>query len=182
MSRSELHCDSCGAPFSGFICEHCGKLAAHLESAADENRALDEFHKQLQALKPKEQSKWLLESGFLPDNREVLIEAGIYCVPLLKNSAIYDAAASRLEAIVLKLKLTADDTKAQRAVEDFRAHLKQYQKEKRTEAALGIGCLLTILALTITGGWWLIRTTGVIVGVPLIIIGIVIVIYLLVKK
>ncbi len=182
MSRSEHHCDSCGAPYSGFICEHCGKLATHLESAADENRALDEFHKQLQKLKPKEQSQWLLESGFLPDNKEVLIEAGIYCVPFLKNSAIYDAAASRLEAISLKLKLTADDPKAVRAVESFQAHIKQYKKEKRTEAALGMGCLLTILALTIAGGWWLIKAAGVLLGVPLIIAAIIIVIYLLVRK
>jgi hypothetical protein len=182
MSRSEHHCDSCGAPYSGFICEHCGKLAAHLESAADENRALDEFHRQLQKLKPHEQSQWLLESGFLPDNREVLIEAGIYCVPFLKNSAIYDAAASRLEAIILKLKLTADDPKAERAVQDFQAHIKQYKTDKRTEAALGMGCLLTILALTIAGGWWLIKAAGVLIGVPLIIVGIIIVIYLLVRK
>lgn len=182
MSRSEHHCDSCGAPFSGFICEHCGKLAANLESATDENRALDEFHRQLQKLKPKEQSQWLLESGFLPDNKDVLIEAGIYCVPFLKNSALYDAASSRLGAIILKLRLLADDPKAQRAIEDFEKHIRRYQSEKRTQAVLGIGCALTILALTVAGGWWLIHAAGLMVAVPLIIVGVVVVIYLLVRK
>src|SRR3712207_4861855 len=105
-------CDSCGAPCKGLICEHCGKPTAHLADATEENRALDEYHHLLQRLTPEDQRGWLLTSGFMPDNKEVLIEAGIQCLPLLQNMSISDAAASRLEAIITKLKLLHDDHQA----------------------------------------------------------------------
>jgi hypothetical protein len=168
---------------SGLVCAHCGKLAAPLNNAADENRALDEYHKQLQKLEPGKESKRLLESGFLPDNRDVLIEAGIYCVPLLKNVTIYESAASRLEAIILKLNLMPnEDRQTRRAVEDFQARIKQYKATKRSDDLYGIGCLLLIAAAIIAFGWVLIRVAGLSIALPLIIILVICVIYLLLKK
>ena len=182
MSQLETNCNSCGAPISGLICGHCGKLTSRLNNAADENQALDEYHNLLSKLKPDEQSNWLLESGFLPDNREVLIEAGIYCVPLLKKISLYDAAAARMEAIILKLKLMPESGQTRRAIEDFQAKIEQYKLDKRKDDIFGVGCLLLILAAIVAFGWWLIRDAGLSVAVPLIVVAVVAVVYLLLRK
>lgn len=182
MSQAETTCSSCGAPVGGLICAHCGQLTAQLNNAADENHALDEYHKLLQSQTPEQQRNRLLESGFLPDNREVLIEAGIYCVPLLKKISLYDAAAARLEAIILKLKLMPESGQTRRAVEDFQAKIEQYKLEKRKDDIYGFGCLLLILSAIAAFGWWLISDAGLSVAVPLMVVTVVVVVYLLLRK
>ncbi|HEX8493027.1 MAG TPA: hypothetical protein VF658_09320 [Pyrinomonadaceae bacterium] len=181
MGQVETKCGSCGAPVGGLICGHCGNLAARLDNAADENRALDEYHKLLSKLKPEEQRSWLLESGFLPDNREILIEAGIYCVPLLKKITLYNAAAARLEAIILKLKLMPESGQTRHAIADFQAKIEQYKLDKRKDDVYGAGCLLLISAAIVAFGWWLISAAGLSVAVPLIVVVVVVVVYLLLK-
>jgi hypothetical protein len=181
MEQLKANCDSCGAPAKGVICAHCGKPTAHLADAADENRALDEFHKLLQKLEPEEQRNWMT-SGFIPDHKEVLIEAGIYCLPFLKTMSAYDAAASRLEAIILKLKLMHGDQQARQAIEDFTAQIAAYKSAKRSDDLLGIGCVLLIVAAIGAVSWWLIWDAGLTVAVPLIIIMIAVVAYLIFRK
>ena len=181
MDQLNVDCDSCGAPCKGLICEHCGKPTSHLSNAADENRALDEYHKLIQKLKPEEQRNWLI-SGFIPDNKEVLIEAGIYCLPFLKSSSLNDAAASRLEAVALKLKLISRDEHTRQAVADFQANIRSYKLAKRKDDLLGAGCLLLILGAMIAVGWWLIWDAGLTVGVPLIILMVIVVAYLILRK
>lgn len=181
MDQLKAACDSCGAPCKGLICEHCGKPTSHLASAADENRALDEYHKLIQKLKPEQQRDWLA-SGFIPDNREILIEAGIYCLPFLKNMSLGAAASSRLEAVTLKLKLLRGDRQTSQAIEDFQSKLNDYKSAKRKDDLLGIGCLLVIVAAMVAVGWWLIWDAGLTVGVPLIIVMVVAVAVLLLRK
>ena len=180
MTQSKDKCDSCGAPCKGLICEHCGKPTAHLANAADENRALDEYQSLIQKLKPGEQRNWLT-TGFIPDNKEILIEAGIYCLPFLKTMSTYEAAASRLEAIILKLKLMKSDEQTRQAVKDFQANLESYKSTKRKDDLLGIGCLLAIVAAMGAVSWWLIWDAGLTVAVPLIIVMVVVVAVLILK-
>ena len=180
MDQLQDKCDSCGAHVKGLICEHCGKPTAHLASAADENRALDEFHKLLQKLKPEEQRNWLT-SGFIPDNKEVLIEAGINCLPFLKTMSVNEAAAARLEAIILKLKLMHGDEQAREAIEDFKAGIAAYKSAKLSDNLLGMGCAGLILAAMGAVSWWLIWDAGLTVAVPLIIVMVVVVAYLILR-
>ena len=182
MTTLNSNCDSCGAPSKGLICEHCGKPTAHLVNAADENRALDEYHNLLQKLAPDDQRNWLLTSGFIPDHKEVLIEAGIYCLPLLKSMSIYDAAASRLETIITKLKLLHDDQQARRAIEDFQAGIESYRAQKRKDNVSSAGCLLMILAAIIAVSYWLVWEFGLSIAVPIIVIIVVAITWLIVKK
>lgn len=183
MSQIEANCNSCGAPPGGLVCAHCGKVTSRLNSAADENHALDEYHKLLGQRKPEEQSEWLLTSGFLPDHSEVLIEAGIYCVPLLKNPALATAAAARLEAITLKLDLMPGaDRQTRRAIADFQQKIKAQQSTEKTDTLLVAGCFLSILLAVGTLCWWLIFDAGWFVVMPLILIGTVSVIVWLLRR
>jgi hypothetical protein len=182
MDSPNGNCDSCGAPAAGLICGHCGKPATHLSNASEEDRALDEFHNLLQGLKPEDQRSWLLTSGFIPDHKGVLIEAGIRCLPLLQDMKIYDAAASRLEAIITKLKLLHGDRQAALAVEDFRAKIEGYKVEKRKNNYLTAGCLLAIIAAVVGVGWWLVWGFGWNVAVPVIAGIVLIILWLIFKK
>jgi hypothetical protein len=182
MDTPDSNCDACGAPGEGLICEHCGKPTAHLVNAADENRALDEYHNLLRQLAPDDQRNWLLTSGFIPDHKEVLIEAGIYCLPLLKSMSIYDAAASRLETIITKLKLLHGDEQARRAIEDFQAGIESYKTQKRKDNFSSAGCLLTILAAITAVGYWLVWEFGLSIAVPIIAVIVVVTTWLIVKK
>jgi hypothetical protein len=182
MSPSKDNCEACGAPAGGgLICEHCGKPASHLAGRAEENRALDEYHNLLQQRDPRDQRNWLLNSGFLPDNKEVLIEAGIQCLPLLQNMSIYEAAAWRLTAVITKLELMHGDQQALRAAEDFRARIKEYKAQKRKDDLLGVGCMLLILAVVIGVGWWLVWDFGPTVAVPIIVVILVVIAWLILK-
>jgi hypothetical protein len=181
MDQLKANCDSCGALAEGIICEHCGRPTIHLATQADENRALDEYHKLIQKQKPEEQRQWL-ESGFIPDSKEVLIEAGIYCLPFLQNTSLNGAAASRLDAIMLKIKLMPGDQQTLQAIEVFQKKLDGYKSAKKKDDLLAIGCLVLILLAMAAVGWWLIWDAGLTVAVPLIIVMVVGFVYLLLRK
>jgi hypothetical protein len=174
------NCPSCSAVVLGFICEHCGRLSAHVGSAADENRALEEFHHLLQKLSPdlksekadekdaqaselddaeklEERAIHLLRTGFIPDHKEVLIEAGVYCIPYLEsNQSLEEAARARLESIVTKLKLIPQDAQTKLAVEEFQAKVKAHKAQSaRDDIIYGGGCMLIILLIVVAIIIWL---------------------------
>src|SRR5689334_7827243 len=97
-------CHACGAPTKGtYVCAFCGAMI-HPSTAADEQRrALDEY--QNAVTKADENGKRaLFRTGFLPEDKSLLIEAGVRLVPFLQFGLLGDDAAGRLEAIALKLK------------------------------------------------------------------------------
>ncbi len=177
---SSINCPSCSAVVRGLICEHCGRLPANIGSAAEESRALDEFHQLLQKLAPElksqealqkdataqtdeteaeeqrqEKVKHLLRTGFIPDYKEVLIEAGVYCIPYLDSEYPGDAARSRLESITTKLKLIPQDQQTRLAVEEFQAKIKEHKAHrKRDDLIYGGGCFF-LLAVCIIALVWL---------------------------
>jgi hypothetical protein len=166
-----VNCSSCSAPISGLICEHCGKLAPYVTSLADENRALDQFNHLLHQLADDsnddkdgkdnfeenqrriERAEHLLHTGFIPDHKEVLIEAGIYCLPFLKSYiGLEDAALSRLDSIITKLKLMPEDAQINRAIDEFQSKIKEFEaKRKRENLWWGGGCVffMGLIALLI---------------------------------
>ena len=96
--------------------------------------------------------------------------------------ALYDAAASRLEAVILKLKLMPGDEQTRQAIGDFQAKIESYKSIKRKDDLLGVGCLLLILAAMVAVSWWLIWDAGLTVAVPLIIVMVVVVVVLILRK
>jgi hypothetical protein len=165
-----ISCPSCGAKASGLICDHCGRLTTFVDSVADENRALDEFHNLIHKLarelsEEKEgrehedemfekaaKAAQILRTGFIPDNKEVLLEAGVYCLQLMRGYFdIEDAALSRLESIVTKLKLMPQDQQVKLAVAEFECKIKELKEEKKNDNFYFLSCcgLAFILVLTI---------------------------------
>jgi hypothetical protein len=152
-------------------------LSADVSSAADENRALEEFHHLLQKLAPElkseqadeknaeagqaeideaekreERAIHLLRTGFIPDHKEVLIEAGVYCIPYLEsNQSLEEAARARLESIATKLKLIPQqDAQTKLAIEEFQTKIKAHKAHvAREDIIYGGGCLLIILLIVV---------------------------------
>ncbi len=145
---AQTTCPNCGAPVSRAICQYCGTQVVPNLSLDEQKQALDIYHGLLAAKNRPEQLN-LLRSGFLPDAPEVLVEAGLRCVPLMEDttdSKLNEAAAARLRAIVLKLKLGGQASSAattiSSAVTEFEKQIEQQQKLSSYRALAGLAILV----------------------------------------
>ena len=91
----------------------------------------------------------MLLNGFLPDHPAVLVEAGMRCVPLIDmgNTAAgeVEAAAKRLRAIVIKLRLLAQNKQAEKAVAELEAILDEYKKADQKMNRFLLGCFVFLV-------------------------------------
>lgn len=147
----ETTCHQCNAPLNGFVCEYCGSLANLYMNREEEMQALTEYHNILLKLeeKPEEEIK-MLSKGFIPSNPDVLIEAGIRVMPLidLTNTGddVVEAAARRLDAISLKLRLLPDGSESTRALQEFDTFTEEFKLlHKKQDREGGIIAVLMIL-------------------------------------
>jgi hypothetical protein len=143
-------CGTCGSPYVGFVCDHCGALASAPTSPEQERQALDEY-RALVARSERQQQVQLLKSGFLPDDSAQLINAGLHCVSLIDSNEVIasrsDAAVGRLEAVAIKLDLLPQDGEIRRANAAFRAKIGDYRAKARRDTFLG----LALMAIVATG-------------------------------
>ena len=111
--------------------------------ADNELQQLNAFHEQLAALESVAQAS-LLRNGFLPDSPDVLVEAGIRCLPLIESgdSRINDGAVDRLEAIVFKLRHGADSGGVRKMLNELEAVLQKHCARERSDTRLGFGIIL----------------------------------------
>jgi hypothetical protein len=153
-------CDHCGAVLDGSVCKYCGSGVASTEALDRERRALDEFHAKLMSLGKKEQIN-LLKHGFMPDQTIVLIDAGLRCVAMLDDSAVDvsvpDAAAGRLEAIIMKLKLKPPDYEIEKAIARFSERLKDYKAQGNRNAIYGLTAIAVLTAIIAAAIWYILR-------------------------
>jgi hypothetical protein len=153
---AQAKCAHCGAALDGPVCKYCGVATGAVEELDRQRRALDEFHNRLVSLDKGEQVK-LLKSGFMPDHNIVLIDAGLRCVSLLSDSptniAIGDAAALRLEAIVMKLKLKPSDYETEKAIARFSERLKEYKAQGNRDTIYGLTAIAVIIIITALALW-----------------------------
>lgn len=150
-------CPGCGASGPGLVCRFCG---SRMRDVVDEPVALAEYHALLQA-EVGEKLAGLLRHGFLPSSESMLIEAGMRCLPLIRENHHDDeskAAAARLEAIVARLKVTGASAEANRAIYEFESNISLYRSSARKSTLLG--CLILSTAGLIALGLvlWLILT------------------------
>jgi len=142
----------------GPVCKYCGVASVSTEDLDRQRRALDELHSLLISREKTEQAK-LLKHGFMPDHAIVLIDAGLMCVSMLDDSAVdykvTDAAALRLEAIVMKLKLKVPDRESEKAIEMFSEKVKEHKASGNRDAIYGLTAIGVIIAITALALWWI---------------------------
>lgn len=162
MSALPVNCLQCGAPLTRALCEYCGTLGVPQPNPEEQKQALEVFHGLL-ASKDVPGQVALLKNGFLPDDRDALLEAGLRCVPLIGHDStgdVEEAAVARLRAVIAKLNLRTDDAQARQAAANFTQELDRYRSI--TIRNLVVGVLLiavpVCLVLGLVGAglyWWL---------------------------
>jgi hypothetical protein len=151
-----VKCTNCGASSSGIVCPWCG---TRLRAKGDDTAALDEYHDLLRGA-AKETRPALLAQGFIPDDEDLLIKAGIGVMPFLDDvmhgEATAQAASKRLDAIIAKLRIVGQTDKSIKAVNEFRERLDAYNQKRSRDTLLGC-TLLSVAALAVGGlAVWLI--------------------------
>lgn len=155
MTILEQKCPSCGAPGSTRVCAFCGTLLVVPVDTADEKEALDDFHHLLTGQAEKEKQVLFLQHGFIPDDPSNLIDAGIRSVALVdydsNETEPGNAAANRLRAITLKLKLMNTTPEVNRAIKEFESVLGKHEHIEQRESIVG-WIMVTILAFLLMFG------------------------------
>ncbi|WP_394834985.1 hypothetical protein LVJ94_51645 [Pendulispora rubella] len=137
----------------GKIRQYCGTSVRTLDDAAAQMQALREFHTLLQASSPGRQQH-LLTAGYFPSHWQVLVEAGLQCMPLLKDGEADDvalAASHRLDAIAGRLRLHSSEPAAARAVADFDARNHRFRRAERNLLVISLAVLAAVVGLVAWG-------------------------------
>lgn len=160
----ETTCLQCNARLNGLVCEYCGSLANLHMNRDEEMQALTEYHNILLKLEeePDDEIK-MLSKGFIPSNPDVLIEAGIRVMPLidLTNTGddVVEAAARRLDAIRLKLRLLPDMPETRQALEAFETFAEEFKilhkKQDREGGIIAVLMLVFVIAACLFFGYLL---------------------------
>jgi hypothetical protein len=144
---------------SGLVCLHCGQTTSHEPDIDQERTALKELHHWLGEADKKKAAK-LLRAAFLPSHPDLLVDAGIQCLPFIRGE-IYDlkgAAINRLEAIEAKLQILPQDATVKQALRDFRQAIDSYyadqKKSNREMAIFFIVVAIILIALCVGLCFW----------------------------
>ena len=157
-SPATLSCANCGAVVAGVVCAYCGTLTHALSNVEQEQLAWQAFLTLMQGKSEEEQIR-LLKNGFLPDNFQLLTEAGLHCVRLvdlaLPADDVVEAAVNRLRAIVAKLRIIPHTAEGDRAIAEFEKTIAAHQTaSQRLNKQMFIGCLfLVVLGLAALALW-----------------------------
>jgi hypothetical protein len=136
-------CLGCGATSAGvYVCHFCGVPVHPLTDADSQRKALDELHGRLSAKDPPPD---LLKNAFLPDDPRVLIEAGLRLLPVLEDAVAQSAAAGRMRAVIIKLRLLGDNPSLAKAAKEFQAALDSYRRSDRQMGYI-VGLVLLVIA------------------------------------
>ncbi len=148
--NSPITCPNCGAPVTKAICQYCGTLVVTNPGIDVQKQALELYHGLL-ASKDISSQVSLLSSGFLPDSSDVLVEAGLRCIPLLHGSStkLSDAAAGRLRAVTLKLGLKEQDGTIPKAIDEFEKQISEQKKRSNYSALIGLAMLIGGIVLVV---------------------------------
>jgi hypothetical protein len=144
-------CPKCEVPVEGDACALCGSPVQDLDA---QKRAVIDLHNKVLSSKDDDEKSALLRNAPIPDDPEVLIDAGLRCVPLMESFEPGDSASARLQAIVVKLKLFPEDERIAKAIAEFEKHIRA---QGRANLKVGIGCAVLIASILGVGIWLLIK-------------------------
>lgn len=150
---AEIRCSSCGAAGEGLVCLFCGAGLGEIIDPAAEAQALSQYHGLVREADGAKLQR-LLRHGYLPKHEAALIDAGMFCIPLLDDDLNKerggtngdegediqpsDAAAMRMAAIASQLAITGGSPEAVRAGKEFRSHLRRYRRGQFWLVVFGI--------------------------------------------
>jgi hypothetical protein len=144
-------CRFCGGTYLGLICDFCGAVVGMTDTVERQRQALDELHK-LIVNSPREKQIMLIRNGYLPDDTNLLIDAGLKCISLINDSELRagrsEAAQGRLEAVITKLQLRPRDDELAKALQLFRERLGKSARTKAKDTRLGL-TLFSVITIII---------------------------------
>ncbi len=111
LTSTIIQCPYCGAPADGPLCEYCGAQVAPDLDFEQQKQALESYHHVLATGDESRRVK-LLEHGFLPDDKRILIEAGLRCLSLIGDNGerkVRLATVGRLKAVTSQLRVMPTD-------------------------------------------------------------------------
>ena len=155
MLAVQKTCSQCGANGNSAVCGYCGNLLDPVQDIAGERAALDSLHDFLQ-LVDRTRQRQLLRNGYLPDSREVLIEAGMRLLPLCNHGdgdlEPRDSALARLKTVISKLKILHAGADARRAIDQFEATIRSARHSDFWSVVLALGLFIVLPATGLC--WW----------------------------
>lgn len=157
---AQTNCKNCGANITRAVCEYCGTLAVPQPSILEQREALELLHSLITS-KPLTEQNALIRQAFLPDDPDVLIEAGLRSLQMLplRDNDHTEAVLARLRSIMVKLKLASSTPKIQQALISFEKEIKAHKKQTATDIMWGLGIFI-LLPLVVIGTivyFWLVR-------------------------
>jgi len=131
-----LKCENCGAISQGVICSFCGAVVSRGNSKEEQQEALEAFHALIAEKSGVDNDLLvmrLLETGYLPTDRDVLIDAAMRALASGTASpygVIYAATEARVQAIIFRLRLFPDDSVAANAADLLEQRLHDVEKKE----------------------------------------------------
>lgn len=151
MSQPHDVCAQCGATGLEWLCKYCGLPSNALLATHDvptQLEALRTLHAAIRQATKEDQIR-LLEAGYLPEEKAVLVEAGLMCYPLIKDGDVDDvssAAVRRLEMIVGRIKIFSTQPEYNQALKELESRL---QRHRRADWRLGILSVAGVVVLLV---------------------------------
>lgn len=149
--KSDSLCEQCGAALTDLLCGYCGTPSAALrktESVEAQLQAVKQLHQAVAEAKEAVARIRLLESGYVPSQRQALVQDGLECFQLIydgKVDAVSSAAVRRLEALVVRLRLLPDSSENQKILQEFTQRLDRHRQADRSLGRQAMVFVLVIL-------------------------------------
>jgi len=146
-------CDQCGADIAELLCSYCGTPGRLVEGPGAQLRAVRELQHYMRVGSTQSQIR-LLTLGYVPAAPQVLVEAAMACLPLIRDAEVDDvsaAAVRRLETLVLRLRLVPAGPEVVRALALLEARLGSYHRADRNLGILAAVVVVVGLILVMLG-------------------------------
>jgi hypothetical protein len=125
----------------------------------EERSKLERLHNRIVAADSKSRKRDLLRNGYMPQTHQMLIVAGLKCLPLIDADQLSSepsaSAIRRLKAIVAKICVTGKmSPKTRESIREFEKAIEEWDNRQKKDQF--VGCLaFVILAILCLGGYYI---------------------------
>ena len=122
------------------------------------NNEVDHFHDLLLSAGTPERKAELLRNHRVPKETNLLIDAGLRCIPLLSDPSIDDepgkSAHARMELIMSQLRRKESTIEVIHAIDDMESAIAREQKRSQNDVIFGCVFVLSVIAVLAAIAWW----------------------------